>query len=104
MRKEISYEYVVDGQTFTSDRISFRLDGNRSHVRQDVAEIVDQYGSETTVTVYYQADDPSVSCLESGVNLGGLFLIGIACIAIGLLVVASGVFATIRRAMSSASA
>ena len=100
---EIRYEYLVDGETFTSERISFRLEGIQSHARPEIAEIVASYRPGSKVTVHYNPEDPSVSCLETGMNVGGLVLIGMVCMAIGLLVVLSGTVAAIRHGISPAS-
>lgn len=99
----VSYEYVVDDETYTSDRINFRLEGIRSHVRPEIEEVVDQYHPGSKVTVYYNPVEPGVSCLETGVHVGGIALIGVVCIVIGLLVVVSGVIAAIRKGISHTS-
>ena len=92
---KIIYDYVVENKTFTSDRLDFRL-GGHTYDRVEARAIVAQYPKGKKIAVYYKPEDPSLSCLEPGLRVGGAFSVGIGCILIGIIVVASGIFAKIK--------
>ncbi|QDU77337.1 hypothetical protein Pan97_44040 [Bremerella volcania] len=93
---EVKYQYDVEGKSYTSDRINFDLAGTRSSIRQEMTDVVDQYPAGADVKVFYDPSDPSQSCLEPGVKLGTGFLLGIACVGFGGLVILSGLVTWIR--------
>ena len=78
---EIRYDYTVEGQSFTGDRVSYG-DYSSSNEAQMKA-VVAQYPVGKSVTVFYDPEDPSSSLLESGFGwtpvaisaLGGVFAI-----------------------------
>jgi hypothetical protein len=96
-RPEVSYEYSVNGQKYIFNRINFDVGGIQSHIRLEMVEITDRYRPGTQIDVYYKPEDPGVSCLETGMRLGSGFVIGIGCIAFGLLIVISGMIAGLRK-------
>jgi uncharacterized protein DUF3592 len=99
-RPSVSYEYSVNGETFTSNRINFDVAGIQSHASLEMQEIVDRYRPGAEVTVFYKPEDPSISCLETGARLGTGAFIGMGCLAIGLLVVVSGTIAGLRSVIA----
>lgn len=81
---EVRYRYEVNGQSYTSDTISFG--GNDSGALAAAQSYTHHYPSGAKVTVHYEPEDPSVVCLECGsagmanyvVTLGGLVLAAVA--------------------------
>lgn len=58
----IDYEYVVNGQTYRSQRIVW---GDVSSTnRTQVANLITEHTPEATVTVYYNPADPSIAVLN----------------------------------------
>jgi Protein of unknown function (DUF3592) len=61
----VKYEYVVSGQTFASDRISYKSYGAS---REQAQRVIDAYRVGSSVTVHYNPENPSESVLEPGVG------------------------------------
>lgn len=74
-KAEISYQYKVGGKTYTSDRVQFGSDTFRNP-----SELVGRYKPEKQISIHYNPTNPSVSCLEGGVN----FLIIVPSLLVGL--------------------
>lgn len=60
-RPDVQYEYTVDQRKFQGRDLTVR---NRSMGRKESENIVAKYSKEQTVTVYYLAEDPTVSVLD----------------------------------------
>ncbi len=60
---EIKYQYMVDGKTYTSNHIQFGGETFRS-----ASDLVAKYKSDSRIPIHYNPKNPSISCLESGVN------------------------------------
>lgn len=93
---KIEYEYYVNGITYISKRVSFGDYGssNPAHARSIIA----RYPSNSTVTVYFNPENPIVSVLEQGGG-GGIhipFMVGIIFSLAGSI----GLVSTFRKAMS----
>ncbi|MCB8922287.1 MAG: DUF3592 domain-containing protein [Ardenticatenaceae bacterium] len=79
MRHEVNleYAYTVDGQRYTSNVISFgdtavnRLNF-RLRSKRAAEKIVRQFPSRSTVTVYYNPQDPVQATLQPGIQLSDL--------------------------------
>lgn len=63
-RAKIKYSYMVDGQGFTGNRVSYGTISIKSYVN----EIVETYPVGRIVEVYYNPNDYSESVLSPGVN------------------------------------
>lgn len=61
---DIKYTYVVDGKTYSGNRIS-TLDGSSSSASEAKKDI-QKYSEGSSVTVYYDPEVPAASLLESG--------------------------------------
>jgi hypothetical protein len=59
---DVSYQYVVDGQTFTGHRVNF--DDARNTDRDGMAALVSRYPAGQTVTVHYNPSDPTSTVLD----------------------------------------
>jgi hypothetical protein len=94
---EVSYEYTVDGKTFTSKRISFAVAQIQRASQLEIEEYLKQYPEGADVEVHYDPEDPSTSCLETGLQLGTAFLIGVGCMAVGGLVILGGLVSRVRK-------
>ena len=81
----ITYRYEVDGQSYTSDRMHAGIHAQDSRPTKGSAQIEsDQYPVGSEVTVYYEADDPSVAALEVGAGGGWvLVVLGAGILAVG---------------------
>lgn len=60
---EIKYQYAVNGKTYTSDRIKF---GGMGSLNQQL--LTDAFKPGSRISIHYKANDPAVSCIETGVN------------------------------------
>ena len=60
---DISYSYQVDGQTFSSNRISFDIPQSQSDATSAQA-VVHRYTQGRSVAVFYLSDEPSFAVLE----------------------------------------
>jgi hypothetical protein len=79
----VVYEYSVDGVEYSSDRISFGLSRNSSGGEEETRSAVKRYPKGSTVTVYYDPEDPASATLERQVSptahyvlLAGLAFLG----------------------------
>ncbi|MBX9668317.1 MAG: DUF3592 domain-containing protein [Candidatus Obscuribacterales bacterium] len=90
---DISYQYKVNGKTFTSDCVQI---GGLCFRDQD--QILRKYNSLKTVLVHYSPNSPSTSCLETGFN----FVEVIGCLLIVLFMghVIGGIRKLIREPLS----
>jgi hypothetical protein len=70
---EVVYIYSVDGVDYRGNRIFFLEDGTGSSWSQKKAE---KYKVEQQIEVYYNPQDPSISVLEPGGSIKGIFLSG----------------------------
>ena len=77
-RGGVEYQYVVDGVTYTGDRIAF---GTRWSLRKSSSEaLISRYPVGATVSVSHHPTEPSFSVLEPGVQsavVGGQALFGL---------------------------
>lgn len=82
---KVTYAYVVDGVTYTSDRWGYAMEGlKRSLAEQTLAAVPDE------VDVYYDAQSPQEAYLHTNTpHLGYALLAGGA---IGLLVAVAALF------------
>lgn len=74
----IIYGYEIGGQTLRSERVSFGEVSTSDPA--DAEEIVARYQPGTTVTVYYDPQNPELAVLEPGVSLGNYLLLGIGSV------------------------
>jgi len=94
---KVSFQYQVNGKTFTGSRFSLRHDlGNT-----DVARTLARYPRGSAVTVYYDPADPAQSVLERTMPDGSFrFLLwlsaGLVVGVIGLVVVFGGAIEVVR--------
>ena len=75
----ITYEYSVDGEAFTSDRVHYGYQAlsNKSYAQN----YVENYSTGKTVTVYYNPIVPRMSVLEPNVKwYGDLYFVGLTLI------------------------
>ncbi len=89
---EVEYEYAVDGIPYTSDRVRF---GGVSAGKRTAKQVVERYPWESTVTVYYDPQQPASSVLEQKVEIGGntvALLFEIMLVGVGILLLFSGLF------------
>jgi len=89
---EVRYRYSVDGNEYSSDKVSF---GDYSSSNRARAQgIVDRYPVGKTVQVYYDPNTPETAVLESGtswscylpIGLGIIFTIVGALVSAGSLI------------------
>jgi len=91
----IIYEYTVEGETYTGDKLRFLL--WNSSDRSESRSTVDKYPVGKVVPVYYKPDSPDTSVLEPGTattfhlllsfGFGAVFMVaGLFCPVIVLLV------------------
>lgn len=86
----ITYEYTVDGETYTNDNLYPGPGTAGSSDRSEQEEILNNYQEGETVEAYYDPDDPAVAFLEKesrkqqamglGVLGSGLLLLGLGLI------------------------
>ena len=81
----VSYQYIVDGQAYTSAVFRFGSGTGKTSSYDRAVERVSTYQPGDPVSVYYQPEDPANAALEVGVEwffgvliACGLFLIGTA--------------------------
>ena len=70
---EVVYVYSVDGVNYKGNRIFFLEDGRGSLWSE---KKVDKYKIEQQIEVFYNPEDPSISVLEPGGSIKGIFLCG----------------------------
>lgn len=64
-RPEISYEYIVDGRTYKSNRFAY-LSRHGSVTKEKAAAKLDVYAVGKDVQVFYSHKNPELSVLEPG--------------------------------------
>ncbi|MCP4642013.1 MAG: DUF3592 domain-containing protein [bacterium] len=64
-KAKIGYEYTVDGQTYTSDRIAV-IGAGASKVRRSAETKIQRYPVGKEVNAYYNPEKPSYAILEPG--------------------------------------
>ncbi len=79
----ITYEYQIDGNTHTSDRVAF---GGRD--RNQTVEYLNKYPAGKSVAVYYDPDRPEEAVLEKGLKKKSytIPIVGAVFIILGLLI------------------
>lgn len=65
-RPNILYEYSVDGARYTSKKVA--VVGMTSRDQKDIKPILRRYKEGSSVTVYYNPEDPKSAILEPGVT------------------------------------
>ena len=86
-RATVTYDYVLDGESFSSDRVSFLTDYYDSAA--EPRETVKRYAPGTDVAVYYKPGHPSEAVLESNYGWGTALPLGLSAfmfVAGGILV------------------
>jgi hypothetical protein len=81
----LSYQYVVDGQTYTSSRYS-HSGGYRSSSERACRDEAAKYPVGSSVEVFFNPANPSDAILVRGVTDGdyALFVVGLVLIVVGL--------------------
>jgi hypothetical protein len=83
----ISYSYEVDGETYESDQLDFRLFEESFDSEAEAREVIDELAEGGRVTVIYDPDDPATSVLRREYDdtlvpiiglAGGLVVLGAA--------------------------
>ena len=74
----VEYEYSVEGESFTGDRISFAQQSYSDYKSADV--VTKRYSVGRTVPVFYDPEDASNSVLEPGKSGSRWYLIGIGIV------------------------
>ncbi|MDQ1255792.1 MAG: hypothetical protein QG656_386 [Candidatus Hydrogenedentes bacterium] len=69
--ENLHYEYVVEGRTFSSNRVAMGLFSNVLVTNADIQ----RYGKQGSVTVYYRPDYPEIAVIEPGFQTGILVLL-----------------------------
>jgi hypothetical protein len=94
---EVTYRYVVDGQSYESYTIKF---GENAYGNRNTAEaIAARYPDGSRVTVYYDPADPERAVLEPGVSAGSyiVFSIGAIFLVVGLVIPPAGGLVSLAR-------
>jgi len=86
----VTYEYAVDGKTYTSETLAFGA-GITAGALEDANAYVRHYPKGAEVPIHYAPDDAALACLDCGtvgiadyiVAAGGSVLVGLALV--GLL-------------------
>lgn len=65
MQPQVSYEYEVDGESFTGDRITYGLI-KRTESEREIETVLAKYRKDGMVKVHYHPESPGTSVLESG--------------------------------------
>ncbi len=96
---EIEYEYTVDGKDYTCDNVKVHDIGGSSNIRKGADETVEEYSLHSTVTVYYDADDPSNAALEPGATFQHKFLlyVGQAVVVLAVFILTGLVYRHVTR-------
>ncbi len=85
-RAEVLYDYVVNGETYSANKVLFGQVGKGSPA--SARKIVNRYPAGKKVTVYYNPDEPEIAVLEPGATGGTYVLFGVGCVFILFGVVA----------------
>ena len=99
-RPAVWYRYHVNGQEFVGKRVSFSVNAN-SWSKNVANGYLEKYPVGKDVTVRYQADQPSLCVLESGVTPRSFMGVGIGLF---FVVGAMGFLLVLRRAAQRAMA
>ena len=81
-RADVAFEYTLDGQSFTSNRVS-SFDQEYPLLSQG-QEIVDRYPLGKTVQVYYRSDNPETAMLDIATNQHVSMQLGLGALCLGL--------------------
>ncbi len=73
----MKYSYEVNGNAYTSERIS--TDNLSSNAREDAQDVIDAYSPDLPVTVHYSPSNPADSVLQIGSIAKNLVKAGIGC-------------------------
>lgn len=74
----VNYAYVVNGRSFTCDRVRFGSINTASAVFPN--QVVERYPAGSSVTVYYSSSNPSSAVLEPGFQSASGIVLGIGII------------------------
>lgn len=72
-RTKVSYDYSVNGRTYTADRVAFGYSGSSG--RSFHRKIYDALPVRTTLAVRYDPKNPERAALSHGVNTSIIFLL-----------------------------
>jgi hypothetical protein len=87
-RPEVQYEYRVDGQTYTSERLHFGMIETFSSQRE-AAQALDNFPPGKAVTVYYDPVRPYEAVLDRNLSHGDPgIVVGAVILGVGLLILA----------------
>ena len=67
-KAKVEYQYNVNGESFFSKKI-FYGDYVKANMPYRAKKIIEKYGKDEIITVYYNPDNPKKSVLETGVNI-----------------------------------
>jgi hypothetical protein len=85
---KISYQYTVNGKTYTGEKISFS-GGEGGEKKNEAQAVVDHYFSGKKIAVYYDPEHPKKAVLETGFRWQtfmpcaaglGFLIVGIICL------------------------
>ena len=87
---EITYSFQVDGKTYTGDRWDPTGIQSGSSIRSSAQNKIDKYPVGSTVTVYYDPNNPNKNALTKGVNGIAIIMlvISIIMVVIGIVILA----------------
>lgn len=94
---QVTYEYEVEGTTYTDDTVWFGGDYSSSN-RSDAQQTVSKYPAGQTVDVYYQPDDPANAVLEPGAKFTSYLVYGIGwmILLVGILILGGMLIGMVR--------
>ena len=75
-RARVTYDYVVDGESFPGERVSFLTDYYDS--AEEARETVERYAPGSDVAVYYKPGHPAEAVLESNYGSGTYLPLGLS--------------------------
>ena len=84
---KVEYEFDVDGIHFLGGRIN--VGSNiKSNNKLEVHALIKKYPVDSILTIYYDANDPEVSCLEKKIHGSSYFflLLGLGFVSVGCLI------------------
>lgn len=83
-RPYVRYEYTLQDQTYSGDKLYVGLVGSSSN-RRKAEETASQYPAGSAVTVYYNPQDPQDAVLQQKTGGNSALIIGIALLVMGVL-------------------
>ena len=89
-RLKLSYEYVVDGETYTSERIDHRGTNNGYGTLSNATKLSHLYPVDAVVRVFYNPSDPKDVVLVTGVGWVPIIMLsffGLLSLAVAVLLV-----------------